>query len=285
MTTLTGQKASFPFVVGCSRSGTTLLRAMLDAHPALAVPPESHFALAPSVRALRRALRRDPWFALWGIEAPDLHGLGCADAVRAVFAAYAAARGKPRYADKTPHYVSHLPELAARFPEAQFVHVVRDGRDVALSLLEVPWGPDTLEDAARHWRRRVLEGRDAGLPPDRYRELRYEALVADPERELRALAPWLGLEYAAAMLAYPDRPLTVPHARAPPPPGARAHAGPARLAHADGPGRRGALRSGGGRRPARARLLNGHGVVGGGDELVRAHPTSSSAIPRTVSCP
>src|SRR6478672_851702 len=114
MTTLTGQKASFPFVVGCSRSGTTL----------------------------RRALRRDPWFALWGIAAPDLRGLGCADAVRAVFAAYAAARGKPRYADKTPHYVSHLPELAARFPEAQFVHVVRDGRDVALSLLEVPWGPD-----------------------------------------------------------------------------------------------------------------------------------------------
>ena len=260
MTTLTGQKASFPFVVGCSRSGTTLLRAMLDAHPALAVPPESHFALAPNVRALRRALRRDPWFALWGIEAPDLHGLGCADAVRAVFAAYAAARGKPRYADKTPHYVSHLPELAARFPEAQFVHVVRDGRDVALSLLEVPWGPDTLEDAARHWRRRVLEGRDAGLPPDRYRELRYEALVADPERELRALAPWLGLDYAGAMLAYPDRPLTVPYAEhhrrlalAPTP-------GSARLAHADGPGRRGALRSRGGRRPARARLLNGHGV-------------------------
>ena len=211
MTILTGQKASFPFVVGCSRSGTTLLRAMLDAHPALAVPPESHFALAPSVRALRRALRRDPWFALWGITAPDLHGLGCADAVRAVFAAYAAAHGKPRYADKTPHYVSHLPELAARFPETQFVHIVRDGRDVALSLLEVPWGPDTLEDAARHWRRRVLEGRDAGLPDDRYRELRYEALVADPARELRALAPWLGFDYTGAMLAYPDRPLTVPH--------------------------------------------------------------------------
>jgi hypothetical protein len=58
----------------------------------------------------------------------------------------------------------------------------------------------------------VLEGRDAGLPADRYRELRYEALVADPEGELRALAPWLGLDYDDAMLAYPDRPLTVPHA-------------------------------------------------------------------------
>jgi hypothetical protein len=58
----------------------------------------------------------------------------------------------------------------------------------------------------------VLEGRDADVPPDRYREHRYEGLVADPERELRALAPWLGLDYTGAMLAYPDRPLTVPHA-------------------------------------------------------------------------
>jgi hypothetical protein len=215
MTTFTGAQSSsqppFPFVVGCSRSGTTLLRAMLDAHPALAVPPESHFALAPSVGALRRALRREPWFALWEIDAPDLRGLDCADAVRALFAAYAAAQGKPRYADKTPHYVSHLPLLATRFPEARFVHVVRDGRDVALSLLEVPWGPDTIEEAAAHWRRRVLEGHDAGLPADRYRELRYEALVADPEAELRALARWLGLDYDGAMLAYPGRPLSVPH--------------------------------------------------------------------------
>src|SRR4051794_27962840 len=133
----------FPFVVGCSRSGTTLLRALLDAHPLLAVPPESHFAVAPRLRRLGR----DPWFRLWGIEPPDLRGLDVADAVRAVFAAYAAAQGKPRYADKTPHYVSHLPLLAERFPEARFVHVVRDGRDVALSLLEVPWGPDDVEGA------------------------------------------------------------------------------------------------------------------------------------------
>ena len=184
---------------------------MLDSHPELAVPPESHFALARSVRSLRRALRREPWFALWEIAAPDVRRLDCADAVRALFAAYAATRGKPRYADKTPHYVSHLSLLAARFPEARFVHVVRDGRDVALSLLDVPWGPDTIEEAALHWRRRVLEGRAAGLPGDRYREVRYEALVADPERELRALAAWLELDYDASMLAYPDRSLTVPH--------------------------------------------------------------------------
>jgi Sulfotransferase family len=212
----------FPFVVGCSRSGTTLLRAMLDAHPELAVPPESHFAIQPRIR-----LRRDRWFGLWGIDAPDLRGLDVADAVRAVFAAYAAAQRKPRYADKTPHYVSHLPLLAQRFPEARFVHLIRDGRDVALSLLEVPWGPNTLEAAAVHWRRRVLEGRAAGLPPERYREVRYEALVAHAEAELRALAPWLGLAYDPAVLAYAGRSITVPypehhrHLGQPPTPGLR----------------------------------------------------------------
>jgi Sulfotransferase family len=217
----------FPFVVGCSRSGTTLLRAMLDAHPLLAVPPESHFALAPNLRSLRGALRRERWFALWEIEAPDLRGLGVADAIRALFAAYAAKQGKPRYADKTPHYVSHLPLLAERFDEARFVHVVRDGRDVALSLREVPWGPDDVEEAALHWRRRVLEGRGAGLGPHRYRELRYEELVADPERELRALAAWLDLPYDDHMLRFAERPLVVPypehHARLhqPPTPGLR----------------------------------------------------------------
>src|SRR3954453_9696667 len=202
----------FPFVVGCSRSGTTLLRAFLDAHPLLAVPSESHFALAPDSRTVRRALRRDPWFGLWGIETPGLRGLDAADAVRALFAAYAAAQGKPRYADKTPHYVSHLPALAARFAEARFVHVVRDGRDVAQSLLEVPWGPDTVQEAAAVWRRRVLEGRAAApdLGAGRYREVRYEARVADPEAELRGLAAWLELPYDAAMLAYPGRPLVVP---------------------------------------------------------------------------
>jgi hypothetical protein len=200
----------FPFVVGCSRSGTTLLRALLDAHPLLAVPPESHFVLAPDPRVLRRALRRGPWFGL-GIEPPDLRGLDVADAVRAVFAAYGAAHGKPRYADKTPHYVSHLPLLAERFAEARFVHVVRDGRDVALSLLEVLWGPHDLEGAALQWRRRVLEGRAAGLGPGRYRELRYEALVADPEHELRALAAWLELPYDPAMLDAARRPAAVPY--------------------------------------------------------------------------
>src|SRR3954454_5856583 len=88
MTSLTPAQPSFPFVVGCSRSGTTLLRAMLDAHPQLAIPPESHFVVAHDGvpgRRLRRVLAHDPWFALWGIAPPrNLRGLDAADAVRAV---------------------------------------------------------------------------------------------------------------------------------------------------------------------------------------------------------
>jgi len=227
----------FPFVVGCGRSGTTLLRALLDAHPLLAVAPESHFVVALDPggqrigrRRFRRALARSPWFALWDLD-PAAIALErrprFADAVRATFAAYARARGKPRYADKTPHYVSHLPRLAARFGEARFVHLIRDGRDVAASLRRVPWGPPTLDGAAAVWARRVREGRAAegALGPGRYREVRYEALVAAPQAVVDDLLPWLGLP--PAVLRHDPARLVVPHAahherlRLPPTPGLR----------------------------------------------------------------
>lgn len=82
---------------------------------------------------------------------------------------FAIARGKSRYADKNPAYVRSIPLLASLFTEARFIHLIRDGRDVAVSLMNVAWRPDSLSEAASHWRERVLEGRNAGreVGPDR----------------------------------------------------------------------------------------------------------------------
>ena len=211
-----GPRAPFPFLVGCGRSGTTLLRAMCDAHPSLAVPPESHFvvAFAPASSGavdageLAARLAASERFALWGLDevtvrdalveaAPRTY----ADAVRAVFACYADRRGKPRYADKTPVYVLHIDRLAALFPESVFVHLVRDGRDVACSFLELGWA-DSIEEAALHWRRRVTAGRRAGhkLPAGRYVEMRYEDLVDSPEQALRRMCDAAALPFDEAML-------------------------------------------------------------------------------------
>jgi hypothetical protein len=219
-----------PFFVGCGRSGTTLLRAMFDSHPAMAVPPESHF-IVPMAHKRRRYERRgefrierfcsdllaDPRFKKWEITGDDLKAAlsadppaGLADAFRRTYGLYADRRGKVRAADKTPGYVRHLSLLAGLFPEAVFVHVIRDGRDVALSLREVEFGPQGLGRAALFWKRAVQSGRDAGrhLGP-RYLEVRYEDLVGDPPGTLAPVLAAAGLDYDDAMLRYPERAETV----------------------------------------------------------------------------
>jgi hypothetical protein len=222
-----GAPPVFPFLVGCNRSGTTMLRGMFDSHPDVAVPPESYFV----VPALRRSasyerpegldvatlvadLRANASFRRnWQLPPEALAALrrdppaDTAAALTALYAAYAREHGKTRYADKTPQHVLHVELLAASFPRARVVHLVRDGRNVVPSLLEVPHGPRRYVDGVVYWRTRVLAGRQAGerLGPGRYREVRYEDLVADPERHLRQLCEFLELAYSPAMLGFPAR--------------------------------------------------------------------------------
>jgi len=199
----------FPFVVGCPRSGTSLLRAMLDSHPEMAIPTESHFIpkLVGSPSALAGTLSKESNFLKWGIAIPPLEDVrDYSEAIRRIYASYAEAQGKPRYGDKTPAYVLHIPFLAHLFPESGFIHVIRDGRDAALSLLDVGFGPSTLEQAALRWRRYVSAGRIAGRAlPGRYLEVQYERLVDDAESTLRMICDYLALSYSPAMLEYPRR--------------------------------------------------------------------------------
>jgi hypothetical protein len=218
----------FPFLVGCNRSGTTMLRGMVDSHPDIAVPPESYFVVPVLHRAasyeqaggldldtLLADVRGNPSFRRnWQLSAESLAALrdnggppDTAAAVAALYAAYAREHGKARYADKTPQHVLHIELLARSFPGARFVHLVRDGRDVVPSLLENRHGPRKFPAAVEYWRGRVLAGRRAGLVlgPDRYLEIRYEDLVADPEAGLAQLCGFLDLPYASEMLEYPTR--------------------------------------------------------------------------------
>jgi len=215
-------------VLGVRRSGTTLLRVMLDRNPALAVPDESYFV--PQLARRHRGtvepasfvddLRRLPTLAEWDIPADAVAarlrpGMTTGEAIAAVFEAYAAERGKPRWGDKTPLYMQHLPLLERLFPEASFVHLIRDGRDAALSFLSVPegimtegWGyPRDAAGFACQWATEVRAARALGerVGPGRYLELRYEALVADPAGELRRTCSFAGLEYDEAMLGYVGR--------------------------------------------------------------------------------
>jgi hypothetical protein len=127
--------------------------------------------------------------------------------VGVLFTAYAVREGKPRWGDKTPENVLHVERLARLFPGAVFVHVIRDGREVAASLAAQAWSTDGLVGKAYWWRDCVAAGRSAGthLGRDRYCEIRLEDLVADPAGVLKRMCAAIGESYTPRMLEYPRR--------------------------------------------------------------------------------
>ncbi len=209
-----------PFVVGATRSGTTLLRLMLDAHPEIAIPSETHFI--PELVTAREKHGATPEQMLellashrrWGdftIEPAELAERWAAvdpltgpEAVRAFFALYADKQGKhgARWGDKTPGYVKSMREIQTYLPEARFIHLIRDGRDVALSVLKQTWGPQTIEAAAEKWRSRVSRGRSQAPYLGFYMEVKFEDLILDTERELRRICEFIELDFDEDMLGY-----------------------------------------------------------------------------------
>jgi hypothetical protein len=205
-----------PFIVGVARSGTTLLRLQLDAHPELAIPPETSFGTVAAAAAtidgphqLLDALKQHeawPDLLLDDEEALDLiervTPWSVGDALRAIYRALAAREGKPRWGDKTPGHMGCMPALAELMPEAHFVHLIRDGRAVAASVRDLPFVPGggSIEAIADDWRDQIVAARRAALAIPHYRELRYERLVRDPEPALRELCEFLDLEFSESML-------------------------------------------------------------------------------------
>jgi Sulfotransferase family len=208
-----------PFVVGVGRSGTTLLRLMLDAHPQLTIPPETHF-LPQLIRAAgKRRTTADGLAEIvvsqrqwgdFGLDAMELRArfaalerVAPAPALRAFYGLYGERVGKPRWGDKTPIYVEHMREIAKALPEARFVHLIRDGRDVALSRIRRALDePPPVERIAKNWSRRIRNAREQARRLPHYLELRYEDLVTDAEPALRRVGDFIDLPYDPAMLDY-----------------------------------------------------------------------------------
>lgn len=209
------------FIVGAPRSGTTLLRLMLDAHSRLCIPPESHF-IPELVKQLKHdwtpeefwtAISKHPRFVEWNLTLEAVRDKVCCaranwgDVFDVVYREYAQRAGKLRWGDKTPGYVRHIRLLDGIFHDARIIHLIRDGRDVACSLRSVPWYDGTIADCARYWRRLVEKGRRDGqrLDKKRYLEVRYEELVNDPELILGDVCHFIGEQFEPQMLRYYSR--------------------------------------------------------------------------------
>jgi hypothetical protein len=212
-------------VVGATRSGTTLLRLRLDAHPEIAIPSETHF-IPELIRAREKhGATPDRMIELltshrrWGdfhIEASELQarweqlgdGLTGPEAVRTFFRIYGEKQGgPPRWGDKTPGYVKQMREIQEYLPEARFIHLIRDGRDVALSQAERSLDEEapSIAEVAERWQRRIRSAREQAVELNHYLEVRYEDLVADPEATLRRICEEIELPFDPAMLDYHRR--------------------------------------------------------------------------------
>lgn len=204
---------------------------MLDHHPSFAFPWESHFIAdlyrrashfgdlgkAGNRLALMRAILEyhqapwrhkvcDEWIPGLSAAAPKLAEAAppsYAGVVAEIFRFYAAQRGRPRWGDKTPGYVNSLPVLIGLFPNARFIHLIRDGRDVAASIMPLPFGPNTIYVTARRWKHSVQHGLTfARQHPAQVHTLRYEDLIECPEDQLRELCAFLEEDYCPAMLDF-----------------------------------------------------------------------------------
>ena len=220
-------------VLGCPRSGTTLVQVMLHSHSRIAIAPETRFL----VPAYRRRLRfgnlenrtnrgalaefivgRGYFFANLGLDRQETFGCilegppTVGSAIGLVLRAYAGRFERPRWGEKRTGYHRHIDVVMRLFPDAQIVHVVRDPRDCVASLRRMPWwkrgsyhsvsawaqSVDYTDEAARRW-------------PGLVTRVQYERLVADPNSELERLCAALGEDYEPAM-AEPERlaPAVVP---------------------------------------------------------------------------
>jgi hypothetical protein len=227
------------FIVGCPRSGTTLLQRITEAHSQIAMVPEL-FWVTDEVRSKGGLKLQEPVtqemilrliehkrFSQLGIQSAafqELYNPGATfgEFVGSIFDLYGKKNQKKFVGNKTPDYVQNISELNEQWPSARFIHLIRDGRDVCLSILNwkkadrttgryIPFREDPISTTALYWKRKVLLGRQAGcsLKKDLYREFRYESLIFHPEIECKELCSFLRIPYEQRILQfYENRPDT-----------------------------------------------------------------------------
>lgn len=209
------------FIIGAGRSGTTLLRLILAGHSRIHIPPETWF-VRPLVQTLPLTDPLSPAQVEWavdtmtsdyrwpdmGIAADDLRRWTMAlehprlvDVINLVYRRHLADSGKQRFGDKTPVYFEIVPQLLALYPGAKFIHLIRDGRDVAISWIDVGWERYYQRDKfewVHAMQRRQIHLKSAYA--ERILDVKYEDLIRDLEVTVRHICSFLGEEFEPGML-------------------------------------------------------------------------------------
>lgn len=189
------------FIVGCPRSGTTLLRVILDSHPNICCGPETH--IIEKLNDLDTKIRNN-----WKMLAP--YGIGnkefdkkIRDVLILFMEKYVIIKNKKRWAEKTPENLFYVDFINRLFPNCQFINVIRDGRDVITSFKR-RWGTRTIPLAVKKWNRSIeltLSCRKK-FKKSRYIETRYEQLVVSPESETKKIMAFLDESWNPKLLEH-----------------------------------------------------------------------------------
>lgn len=218
------------FIVGVQRSGTTLLSAMLAAHSRLSCGAETHFFRKLSPTDAQRISARETWptaavdfvtsirhtgfvsseskalLEKYQLDAASVEAYlrekepSVANVLASVTELYMAKRQKQRWVEKTPDHLLHMGMLRKYFPNSPVIRIVRDPRDVALSLMKVPWGVKRFSEGIFYWDRLEKSSRDFFERDRLSLTIRFEDLVSSPTDTLKAVCDFIGESFEAAML-------------------------------------------------------------------------------------
>lgn len=209
------------FIGGCGRSGTTMLASMLGSHSSVLTVPEYQckykilkkldgcFSIK-SVPIAIESMKNDIKFKFWDLNTllNDISEKNFDGSYRQFIEYFVNLYGQQKsqtdfefWVDHTPANISHTNLLLKEFPESKFLHIVRDGRAVAASVLPLDWGPNTIRRAAEAWQIYLSSGLAAEikLPSDRFLRVHYENLVRHPRQVLTKICEFIGIEYEDGM--------------------------------------------------------------------------------------
>lgn len=211
------------FIVGAQRSGTTLLRLILNTHSQIAIPEEARFLIpllnkkylnngitGASLRSLVDYLSANEQFKLWNYDSQKflaaLSGrdeISLSELITTMYSSYCRSEGKPLWGDKSLFFRS-IDVLHALFPDARFIHIVRDGRDVFDSWRKMDTTKSNPAVVALDWNYKQfrIERSLRIIPPKNVLTIRYEDLIENPEKITQSVCAFAGLEYEPSMLSF-----------------------------------------------------------------------------------
>jgi hypothetical protein len=192
------------FLVGTQRSGTLWLQRILAAHPDVVMLPSETHLFNEGIGRLGQSVHHGPMTSTGTGEIymdPEAFYDATRDFCDAVFGQVAErlAPTAQHIVERSPNHVYWLDVIGPVYPDGRFVHIIRDGRDVARSQVSQHYGPDDVGKAAREWRRAIDSARAAAPRLRSYTEVRYEKLLAEPRAEIGALFRALGLDDEAGI--------------------------------------------------------------------------------------